>query len=187
MLLLRWLPVADEVLRRRLLDHHALMQWKDPASTGLGLLPEATTLARDPDLRQLKRIMLEAWFPDRVHELDVPEPDDLEPVGDGEDYNLDEEDDLEVEGGAEGDEHPVEEMEEAGGLPHEADAAAEPMAVDGEGDGPTEEHDVVVLSDEENNTPPHKPVRMLSRSGSKLDAPVAHRLQMLKMQLEAVK
>ncbi|CAE7760095.1 unnamed protein product, partial [Symbiodinium sp. CCMP2456] len=140
----------------------------------------------DPDLRQLKRILLEAWFPDRLHELDAPE-DDPESAGDGEDYNLDEEGDLEGEGGAEGGERPVEEMEEAGGLGDEADAAAEAMEVDGKGDGPVEEDDVLVLSDEENNTPPHKPVRMLSRSGSKLDAPVAQRLHFLKMQLAAVK
>ena len=35
----RW--EADEVLRRRLLDHHALMQWKDPASTGTASMQHA--------------------------------------------------------------------------------------------------------------------------------------------------
>ena len=115
-----------------------------------------------------------------------------EPVGDGEDYDL-EEGDLESVGRAEEDEHPVEEAEEVASLPEEADVAAEAMEVDGAGDGPNVGHevpsmdDVMVLSDEETSTPPHKPMRMLSLSGSKLDVPANTRLHMLKMQLEAVK
>ena len=35
----RW--EADEVLRRRMLDLHALMQWKDPASTGTASMQHA--------------------------------------------------------------------------------------------------------------------------------------------------
>ncbi|CAE7325521.1 unnamed protein product [Symbiodinium sp. CCMP2592] len=183
-----------------MLDHHVLMQWKDPARTGTASMLHAKLNYLDPDLRELKRILLAAWFPDRLHELDRPEADAPEPAGDGEDYDL-EESGLE----AEEDQDPVAEeaeevaslpeepdAEEVASLPEEPDVAGEAMEVDGAGDGlnvdgvPTVD-DVMVLSDEETNTPPHKPMRMHSLSGSKLDVPVGSRLQLLKMQLDAVK